>query len=172
MTKIGRILGAVLATVVLTGCGGNQQPKAYVSELTSSDSVSIQMGQWTLLKYHSDRLGMDINYPSFLVHQDLPDEVGLQELFIMDDISVSVMVDSLRNMMRSPGQTMMAMGADLGEVGDDYTIQEGVDDKWEYYSKVLESDSLRLITVILRYYPEHAEAVEPLKEWVRAFEVK
>jgi len=173
MTKLGGLFAALLAGVLITGCSqGAQHPKAYVSELTGSDSVSLHMGQWTLLKYHSDRLSLDINYPSYLVHQDLPDEVGLQELFMMDDVSVSVMVDSLRDMTHSPGQTLMAMGADLAEVGDDYSIQEGVDDKWEYYGKVIESDSLRLITVMLRYYPEHADAVEQLKEWVRNFKVK
>ena len=162
---------AIVVIVVMGGCS-SRQPKAYVSELTSADSVSIKMGNYTLLKYHSDRLGMNINYPSYLVHQDLPDEVGMQELFMMDDVSISVMADSLSGMMRSSGQMMMGMGAELLEVGDDYSIHEGQDDKWEYYGKVIDSDSLRQITVILRYYPDHAEAVEVLKEWVRAFEVK
>ena len=35
----------------------------FYSQLTSSDSMSIQMGNYTLMKYHSDRLGFDINYP-------------------------------------------------------------------------------------------------------------
>ena len=102
---------AIVAIVMLSGCNSRQQPHAYVSELTSSDSVSIRMGNYTLLKYYSDRLGMNINYPSYLVHQDLPDEVGMQELFMMDDVSISVMVDSLSGMMRSSGQRMMGMGA-------------------------------------------------------------
>ena len=130
------------------------------------------MGQFTLLKYHSDRLGFNINYPSYLVHQDLPDEVGMQEIFMMDDVSISVLVDSLAGMMRSSGQRMMGMGAELLEVGDDYTILEGQDDKWEYYGKVIDSDSLRQITIILRYYPEHEDAVIELKEWVKNFEVQ
>ena len=164
------VLGVML---LLCSCfGGEQQPRAYASELTSADSVAIRMGEYTLMMYHSDRLGFDINYPSFLVHQDLPDEVGLQELFMMDDVSVSVMVDSLAGMMRSSGQMMMGMGAELLEVGDDYSIHQGTDDKWEYYGKVIDSDSLRQVTVILRYYPEHADAVELLKEWVRGFEIK
>ena len=130
------------------------------------------MGQFTLLKYHSDRLGFNINYPSYLVHQDLPDEVGMQELFMMDDVSISVLVDSLAGMMRSSGQRMMGMGAELLEVGDDYTILEGQDDKWEYYGKVIDSDSLRQITIILRYYPEHEDAVIELKDWVRNFSIE
>ena len=163
---------AIVAIVMLSGCNSRQQPHAYVSELTSADSVSIRMGNYTLLKYYSDRLGLNINYPSYLVHQDLPDEVGMQELFMMDDVSISVMVDSLSGMMRSSGQRMMGMGAELLEVGDDYSIHEGQDEKWEYYGKVIDSDSLRQITVMLRYYPEHADAVIELKDWVRNFEVQ
>ena len=157
---------------LLSGCFESQkQPRAYTSEMTSADSVAIRMGEYTLMKYHSDRLGFDINYPSFLVHQDIPEEEGMQEVFMMDDVSISVMVDSLNNMLRSPGQQMMGMGADLVDVGDDYSIHEGADDEWEYYGKVIESDSLRLVTVMLRYYPDHADAVELLKEWVRDFKI-
>ena len=160
----------MFAALTMTGCWGGQQPKAYASQLTSSDSMSIQMGNYTLLKYHSDRLGFDINYPSFLYRQELSDDTGLQEVFMMDDISVSFMVDSLHNMYRTSGQTLMAMGADLVDVGDDYSIHEGQDEKWEYYSKVINSDSLRQVTVILRYDPDHAEAMEPLREWVHDFQ--
>ena len=163
---------AVVAIVMLWGCNSRPQANGYVSELTSADSLSIKMGQFTLLKYHSDRLGFNINYPSYLVHQDLPDEVGMQEIFMMDDVSISVLVDSLAGMMRSSGQRMMGMGAELLEVGDDYTILEGQDDKWEYYGKVIDSDSLRQITIILRYYPEHEDAVIELKDWVKNFEVQ
>ena len=166
------LIGVLLLTaLMMTGCGGGKQPKAYSSQLTSSDSMSIQMGNYTLLKYHSDLLGFDINYPSFLYHQDLPDDAGMQELFMMDDVSVFFMVDSLNNMLRSSGQTLMAMGADLVDVGDDYSIHEGQDEKWEYYSKVISSDSLRQVTIILRYDPDHSEAMEPLREWVREFQV-
>ena len=163
---------AIVASVMLCGCKSRPQPNGYVSELTSADSLSIKMGQFTLLKYHSNRLGFNINYPSYLVHQDLPDEVGMQEIFMMDDVSISVLVDSLAGMMRSSGQRMMGMGAELLEVGDDYTILEGQDDKWEYYGKVIDSDSLRQVTIMLRYYPEHADAVVELKDWVRNFVVQ
>ena len=90
---------------------------------------------------------------------------------MMDDISVSFMVDSLNNMYRTSGQVMMAMGADLVDVGDDYSIHEGQDEKWEYYSKVISSDSLRQVTIILRYDPDHSEAMEPIREWVRDFHI-
>ena len=163
---------AIVAIGMLGGCNSRQQPHAYVSELSSADSLSIKMGQYTLLKYYSDRLGLNINYPSYLIHQELPDEVGMQEIFMMDDVSISVLVDSLSGMMRSSGQRMMGMGANLLEVGDDYTILEGEDDKWEYYGKVIDSDSLRQVTIMLRYYPEHSDAVIDLKEWVRNFVVQ
>jgi len=162
---------AVVTLGVLGGCSSRRQPQGYVSELTSADSVSIRMGQFTLLKYHSDRLGFNINYPSYLVHQELPETAGRQELFMMDDVSVSFMTERVDSMMRSPGQRMMGMGADLVEVTDRYSILRGIDEDWEYYAKVIE-DSTRLVTIILRYYPEHEDAVIELKEWVKNFEVQ
>ena len=162
---------AIARTVMLGGCGGQQHPKSYVTELTSDDSMTIKMGQWDLIKYHSDKLGMDINYPSFLHHQQLPSETS-QEIFIADDISISVIVDSLNGMNYSAGQQLMGMGADLVDVGDDYSIQTGSEDDWDYYGKVIDDDSIRIVTVMLRYAPDHSEAVEPLREWVNRFNVK
>ena len=166
------IIIALLA-IIISACGGQRQPRAYggVGELTSDDSMTIRMGQWDLLKYHSDKLGLDINYPSFLYHQDLPHEPG-QEVFMSDQMSISVMVDSLTGTHRPASQLMLAMGADLVEVGEDYSIQEGSDEDFDYYGKVLEDDTIRLVTVMLRYKPEHSEAVEPMKEWVRNFTLK
>ena len=161
-----------LGTAILLGsCGGKTQPKAYVSELTSDDSLFIKMGQWELLKYHSDKLGMDINYPSFLYHQELPSEHS-QEVFLADDVSISVIVDSLNGMNYSAGQQMMGMGADIVDVGDDYSILTGSDENWDYYGKVIDDDTIRIVTVMLRYNPNHSEAVEALREWVDKFEVK
>ena len=97
-----KAVGAIVLGLLLAGCfGGEKQPKAYSSDLTSSDSISIKMGDYTLVKYYSRLLGFDINYPSFLVHEILPEEAGMQELFMMDDVSISVMVDSLNNMTHS-----------------------------------------------------------------------
>ena len=167
-----KVFGGILALILLGSCGGAQQPKAYSSELTSDDSLLIQMGQWELVKYHSDKLGMDINYPSFLYHQELPSETS-QEVFIADDISVSVIVDSLNGMNYSAGQQMMGMGADLVDVGDNYSILTGADENWDYYGKVIDvPDTLRVVTVMLRYNPNHSEAVEALREWVDQFEAK
>ena len=172
MKDLKIIITLVIAmTVMLGGCGGQQQPKSYVTELTSDDSMTIKMGQWDLIKYHSDKLGMDINYPSFLHHQQLPSETS-QEVFIADDISISVVVDSLNGMNYSAGQQMMGMGADLVDVGDDYSIQTGSEDNWDYYGKVIDDDTIRIVTVMLRYAPSHSEAVEPLREWVNKFKVK
>lgn len=165
------LMPVLLCALLVVACGGQQQPKAYVSELTSDDSLTIRMGQWDLTRYHSDKLGMDINYPSFLYHQEMPSETS-QELFVADDVSISVIVDSLTGMNYSAGQQMMGMGADLVDVGDDYSILAGMEEKWEYYSKVIDVDSTRVVTVMLRYYPEHGEAVEPIREWVSNFEVK
>ena len=164
-------MSPLLLGILLGSCGGSQQPKAYAVELSSDDSMTIKMGQWQLLRYHSDKLGMDINYPSFLYHQELPSETS-QEIFIADDISISVIVDSLNGMNYSAGQQMMGMGADLVDVGDDYSIQTGSDEDWDYYGKVIDDDTVRVVTVMLRYAPAHAEAVEPLREWVNNFTVK
>ena len=160
----------IALTILLGSCGGNPQPRSYVSELTSDDSMTIKMGQWELMKYHSDKLGMEINYPSFLYHQSLPSETS-QEIFIKDDISISIVVDSLNGMNYSAGQQMMGMGGDLVDVGDNYSILTGADENWDYYGKVIDDDTTRIVTVMLRYSPDHSEAVEPLREWVNKFEV-
>ena len=165
------LMPVLLCALLVVACGGQQQPKAYVSELTSDDSLTIRMGQWDLTRYHSDKLGMDINYPSFLYHQEMPSETS-QELFVADDVSISVIVDSLTGMNYSAGQQMMGMGADLVDVGDDYSILAGMEEKWEYYSKVIDVDSTRVVTIMLRYYPEHGEAVEPIREWVNNFDAR
>ena len=174
MINMKSIFGAVLTIVMgwgLGSCGSKQQPRSYVSVLTSDDSMIIQMGKWDLIKYHSDKLGLDINYPSFLLHQELPSETS-QEIFIKDDISLSVIVDSLTGMNYSAGQQMMGMGADLVEVGDNYSILTGADEHWDYYGKVIDDDTIRVVTVMLRYNPNHEEAVEPLREWVNQYNVK
>lgn len=167
--KVGFV---VVICLWLAACGSSeQQPKGYVSELTSDDSLTISLGQWELTRFHSDKLGMEINYPSFLYHQALPGET-CQEVFIRDDISISVIVDSLMGMNYSAGQQMMGMGADLVEVGDDYSILTGADENWDYYGKVIDDDSTRVVTIMLRYSPNHDEAVDPLREWVDNFKIK
>lgn len=164
------IIIAIFA-IIISACGGQRQPRAYGGmEMTADDSATIRMGQWDLIKYHSDKLGIDINYPSFLYHQDLKNETA-QEVFMSDEMSLSVMVDSLQG-NRIAGQQMLAMGADLVEVGDDYSIQAGSDEDFDYYGKVIEDDTIRLVTVLARFKPEYSEAAEPLREWVRNFTLK
>ena len=169
MTK--KLFVSILGLTLLASCGNSPQPKAFTSELTSDDSLTIRMGMWGLTRFHSDKLGMDINYPSFLFHQEMPSETS-QELFVAEDVSISVIVDSLTGMNYSAGQQMMGMGADLVDVGDNYSILMGAEDKWDYYGKVIDVDSTRVVTVMLRYYPEHSEAVEPIREWVNNFDAK
>ena len=164
------IIIAIFA-IIISACGGQRQPRAYGGmEMTADDSATIRMGQWDLIKYHSDKLGIDINYPSFLYHQDLKNETA-QEVFMSDEMSLSVMVDSLQG-NRIASQQMLAMGADLIEVGDDYSIQAGSDEDFDYYGKVIEDDTIRLVTVLARFKPEYSEAAEPLREWVRNFTLK
>ena len=169
MTK--KLFVSILGLTLLASCGNSPQPKAFTSELTSDDSLTIRMGMWGLTRFHSDKLGMDINYPSFLFHQEMPSETS-QELFVAEDVSISIIVDSLTGMNYSAGQQMMGMGADMVDVGDNYSILMGAEDKWDYYGKVIDVDSTRVVTVMLRYYPEHSEAVEPIREWVNNFEAK
>ena len=169
MTK--KLFVSILGLTLLASCGNSPQPKAFTSELTSDDSLTIRMGMWGLTRFHSDKLGMDINYPSFLFHQEMPSETS-QEFFVAEDVSISVIVDSLTGMNYSAGQQMMGMGADLVDVGDNYSILMGAEDKWDYYGKVIDVDSTRVVTVMLRYYPEHSEAVEPIREWVNNFDAK
>ena len=164
------IIIAIFA-IIISACGGQRQPRAYGGmEMTADDSATIRMGQWDLIKYHSDKLGIDINYPSFLYHQDLKNETA-QEVFMSDEMSLSVMVDSLQG-NRIASQQMLAMGADLVEVGDDYSIQAGSDEDFDYYGKVIEDDTIRLVTVLARFKPEYSGAAEPLREWVRNFTLK
>ena len=164
------IIIAIFA-IIISACGGQRQPRAYGGmEMTADDSATIRMGQWDLIKYHSDKLGIDINYPSFLYHQDLKNETS-QEVFMSDEMSLSVIVDSLQG-NRIASQQMLAMGADLVEVGDDYSIQAGSDEDFDYYGKVIEDDTIRLVTVLARFKPEYSEAAEPLREWVKNFTLK
>ena len=150
----------------MTSCR-QQVAKSYATELDSNDSIAISIGESKMVNYHSEKLGIDIIYPSFLRHQYL--EEDQMEVFMDEDVSLSYMVETIgTELNRSPGQHMMNMGAELLEAGDDYSIHTGQDDNLEYYGKVIE-DSTRFITIILRYDPKHADAMEPLKELVRNF---
>ena len=164
--KVYLLLILVVLGTCVTSCR-QQAARAYLTELNCNDSMAISIGESEMVNYRSDRLGIDIVYPSFLRHQYL--EEDQMEVFMDGDVSLSYMVETIGdNLHHSPGQSMMGMGAELLDAGDDYSIHTGQDGDWEYYGKVVD-DSSRFITVILRYDPKHAEAIEPLRQLVRDF---
>lgn len=160
---------SLLFSVLFIACGNRQQLKSFNNVITGDDSIAIELGNSDTIHYHSDALGLDISYPSYLRHQYLDDDQ--MEVFMTDDVSLSFMVQYLdrgEDIFRTPGQQLMGMGAELIEATDDYSIHQGTEGDLEYYGKVID-DSARFITVILRYNPDHAEGVEPLKELVRTY---
>lgn len=160
-----------MTALLLAACGGRQQLKSFHNVITADDSLNIELSRSTQLKYHSPSLGLDIEYPSYLRHQYLEDEQ--MEVFLNDDLSLSFMEQQVfkgDDIFRTPGQQLMGMGAELLEVGDDYSIHTGQEGDFEYYAKVID-DSTRLITVILRYLPDRAEAAKPLKDYVHDYKL-
>lgn len=160
---------SLLFSVLFIACGNRQQLKSFNNVMTGDDSIAIELGNSDTIHYHSEALGLDISYPSYLRHQYLDDDQ--MEVFMTDDVSLSFMVQYLdrgEDIFRTPGQQLMGMGAELIEATDDYSIHQGTEGDLEYYGKVID-DSARFITVILRYNPDHAEGVEPLKELVRTY---
>lgn len=157
--------------LLLTACQQKQQLKSFSNTLTADDSLNIALSQSTTLTYHSPTLGFDIVYPSYLQHQQLEDSE--MEVFMNNDLSLSVMQQLISqgdDIFRTPGQQLMGLGAELLEAGDDYSIHTGQEGDFEYYAKVVD-DSTRLVTVILRYLPNRAEAAEPLKQYVHDFSI-
>jgi len=161
-----------LLPLLFCACGGRQQLKSFNNVITADDSLNIELSKSTLMKYHSDKLGLDIEYPDYLRHQYLED--GQMEVFFNDDLSLSFMEQQLykgADIFRTPGQQFMGMGAELLEAGDDYSIHTGQEGDFEYYAKVID-DSTRLVTIILRYLPDRAEAVEYLRQYVHDYKIR
>lgn len=158
----------ILICLTLAACNmKGRQLKSFNNQLTGDDSLSIELGNSNLKQYHSDALNLDITYPDYLRHQFLAEEQI--EVFMTDDVSLSFMVQDLSGeVYRTPGQSLMAMGAELLEATDNYSIHQGHEDDLEYYSKVID-DSTRMITIILRYGMNHTEAVEPLRQYVHEY---
>ncbi len=153
--------------IILSSCGQNKQLKSFNNVLSSDDSLSIELGNAKLKQYHSEALNLDITYPDYLRHQFLPEDQ--MEVFMTNDVSISFMVqDFSGEIYRTPGQTLMGMGAELLEATDNYSIHKGHEDDIEYYSKVID-DSTRMITIILRYGMNHTEAAEPLRQYVHDY---
>ena len=158
----------IISALLLFSCGNRQQLKSFNNVLTGDDSLNIELSKAELVRYHSQALGLDITYPNYLRHQYLEDDQ--MEVFMTDDVSLSFMVQDMmdEDLFRTPGQTLMGMGAELLEAGDDYSIHQGHEGDLEYYGKVID-DSTRMVTVILRYGMNHTEAVAPLREYVHDY---
>lgn len=155
----------------LVACSQRQQLKSFNNVITGDDSLNIELSHADTLTYHSEALGLDITYPSYLRHQYLEDDQ--MEVFLNDDLSLSFMEQQLfkgDDIFRTPGQQLMGMGAELVEAGDSYSIHTGQEGDFEYYAKVID-DSTRLITVILRYLPNRAEAASDLRKYVHDFQL-
>lgn len=170
--KYWRMMIAGGMLLLLSACGGRQQLKSFNNVITADDSLNIELSKSTQIKYHSESLGLDIEYPSYLRHQFLADEQ--MEVFMNDDLSLSFMEQQMfkgDDIFRTPGQQLMGMGAELLEAGDDYSIHTGQEGDFEYYAKVID-DSTRLVTIILRYLPDRAEAVEYIKEYVHDYSLR
>jgi hypothetical protein len=158
-----------LSIILLTGCQNQPKLKSFNNVITADDSLNIELSKADILTYHSDKLGLDITYPSYLRHQFLEDEQ--MEVFLNDDLSLSFMEQRLYkgdDIFRTPGQQLMGMGAELLEAGDDYSLHTGQDGDFEYYAKVID-DSTRIVTIILRYLPDRAGAAEGLKQYVHNY---
>ena len=161
----------LLFLLLFAACGQRQQLKGFNNVLTGDDSLSIEFSKADTIYYHSDALDLDIAYPDYLRHQYLEDDQ--MEVFMTDDVSLSFMVQDLdeTEIFRTPGQTLMGMGAELLDAGDDYSIHQGHEGELEYYGKVID-DSTRMVTVILRYGMNHTEAVDFLRDYVSNYTIK
>lgn len=158
--------------LLIAACQNRQQLKSFNNVITADDSLNIELSHSDTLFYHSSSLGLDIQYPSYLRHQYLEDDQ--MEVFLNDDLSLSFMEQQVMkgdDLFRTPGQQLMGMGAELLEAGDDYSIHTGQEGDFEYYAKVID-DSTRLITIILRYLPDRADAASDLKQYVHNYRLK
>ena len=161
-----------LSLILLLSCQNQPKLKSFNNVITAEDSLNIELSKADILTYHSEKLGIDITYPSYLRHQFLEDEQ--MEVFWNDDLSLSFLEQQIYkgdDIFRTPGQQLMGMGAELLEAGDDYSLHTGQDGDFEYYAKVID-DSTRIVTVILRYLPDRAGAAEGLKEYVKNYSLK
>ena len=161
-----------LSVLLALGCQNRQQLKSFNNVITADDSLNIELSKADIITYHSDKLGLDVTYPNYLRHQYIED--NQMEVFFSDEISLSFMVQDIYNgdnVFRTPGQQFMAMGAELLEAGDDYSIHTGQEGDYEYYAKILD-DSTRIVTVILRYLPDRSGAAEGLKQYVHDYQLK
>lgn len=166
------LFSLLLFLLLLSSCTGQPRLKSFNNVITADDSLNIELSKSQQLTYHSPTLNLDIRYPSYLRHQLLDD--GQMELFYNDDLSLSFMEQQIMkgdDIFRTPGQQFMGMGAELLEAGDDYSIHTGQEGDFEYYAKVID-DSTRLVTIILRYLPDRADAAQQLKDYVHDYTLR
>ena len=100
-----------LFTICFVSCQNQPKLKSFNNVITADDSLNIELSKADILTYHSDKLGLDITYPSYLRHQFLEDEQ--MEVFLNDDLSLSFMEQRLYkgdDIFRTPGQQLMGMG--------------------------------------------------------------
>ena len=124
-------------------------------------------------KYSGSRFLIHGSWLLFIVYWLLLLGCQKMEVFLNDDLSLSFMVQNIYtgdDIIRTPGQQLMGMGAELLEAGDDYSIHTGQEGDFEYYAKILD-DSTRTVTVILRYLPDRAGAAEGLKQYVHDYQL-
>jgi hypothetical protein len=142
-----------------------QQLKSFNNVIDDNDTISIMMDSSQVVSYHSQKLGISIEHPSFLMHQNT-DEADRFEIFMYNDISFTVSCDSIDSLTGySPGQQFMGMGAELLSATDRYALMTGSDEGVDYYAKIID-DSMRVVTLTLRYSPDHEDAVLGLKQWI------
>jgi hypothetical protein len=171
--RLGQFLALMLFVLsfVTVSCS-QQQPKSFYNVLTEEDSIAIRMDTSRMVTFNSRRLQMRITHPSFLHRQQVP-AGEMFELFMFNDISLVIRKDTigsdLDNIVRSPGQQFMGMGAELVAATDRYSIHTGNEDGLDYYAKVID-DSTRIVTLTLRYDPSHEYDVQSLRQWIEAYD--
>ena len=150
--------------ILLLAACKQQQLKSFNNVVDSNDTIAMMIDSSRQFNYYSPKLGFTVSYPSFLMHQSI-DTIDRLEVFIYNDVSLTVRCDSVDNMGYSPGQQLMGMGAELLTATDRYSILAGSDEGLDYYAKVID-DSLRVVTLTLRYSPDHEYVVQRLKQWI------
>ena len=78
-----KILYLFMLLLFAAACGNRQQLKSFNNVMTGDDSIAIELGNSDTILYHSEALGLDIRYPSYLRHQYLDDDQ--MEVFMTDD---------------------------------------------------------------------------------------
>ena len=165
------VLTLFILSLVTVSCT-QQQPKSFYNVLTEQDSIAIRMDTSQMVTFNSRRLQMRITHPSFLHRQQVP-AGEMFELFMFNDISLVVRKDTIGSdvddIVRSPGQQFMGMGAELVAATDRYSIHTGNEEGLDYYAKVID-DSTRIVTLTLRYDPSHEYDVQSLRQWIEAYD--